>query len=614
MKKLILLLAITITGLKAQAETVLGALVDINDRWAFETNAWANLADVPNSYSETELIQKHLFLVHQELKSRDVDHLSEIEKQNRTSSLEDLKEYAERGLFPQNITHQGRRPIFIDGRGVHCAVGYLIKESGHPELSRHISLNMNDAYVLDMHDQYLSEWVELSGFTPQELAWIQPGYFQPIDYEPLKGGVNGAVNTIISDNNAGIFAGGVFDSADGMKAGGFANYFSGFAGYDWTSMGGVGFQGEVFDAIMYHGELYVAGNFYMVDTTIVNSGVVKWDGTSWSVVGDFYTGALFNYVLDLEIYEDTLYAGGFFKSKFTAPEVFNALAKWDGTEWRGTALDLYGEVRALHVYNNKLVVGGVFQLNDTAGVENIAMLNGREAEYFDESVKVPIHDIEDYGNEIFIATEFYNQSRQDSLGLGVYRNGSWETVFGPQAGFNNTGGVKCLASHPNALLVGGDFDIIPLMGNYGKNIGVYRGGYLDAFGMLDSTVRTMTIINDQLYIGGDFNGATTSTGGVTLNHIAQLHLPDYISVEEVKGASIEVYPNPSSGILTISGFNEPIDQVKIIDVKGAVFQPNYESEGHDLKLDLSALKPGVYVLQAKVGKHYYQEKITINRY
>lgn len=611
MKIIKLLIVILAFSVSAQAEGLLEKLVNINDRWAYEQQTWNDVPNLEGHFSESELIQKHLFLVHQELSQRNVESLSAEQRQNRAASLVHLYQYAERGLFPNNITHTGRRPIFIDGRGVHCAVGYLIKESGNPELSKHISINMNDAYVLDMHDAELSEWVVASAFTAEELAWIQPGYFQPIDYEPLKGGVNGPVNVIIGDNNSGIYAGGVFDTADGQAVGSFANYFSGFAGFDWMGIGGSGFQGEVYDAIMYHGELYVAGNFYMVDTTYVNSGVVKWDGSKWVVIGDFYTGALVNYVNDLEIYRDTLYAGGFFKSRYNATDTFQSLAKWNGAEWRASGLDLYGEVRALHVYNNKLIVGGYFQMNDTAGVQNIAMLNGPQAEYFDESVQVAVHDIEDYKSELFIATEFYSPSRQDSLGLGVYRNNKWETVFGPYAGINKTGGVRCLASHPQALLVGGDFDIAPFIGNFGKNMGVYRSGFVEAFGMLDTTVRTMTIMNNQLYIGGDFNGATTTTGGAVLNHIAQVDLQKYLSTNEEVLKSLKVFPNPVSRDLTVSVPNGELKDVKLIDMSGAVHPAFAKKEASQWIMNVEHLRKGNYILNAETSEGVLQQKVTI---
>lgn len=611
--KIVKLLFVTLAFSGAmRAEGLLKKLVDINDRWAYEQQSWKDVSGLSGDFSETELIQQHLFLVHAELSQRNVEFLSEEQKQNRATSLVHLYKYAERALFPNNITHEGRRPIFIDGRGVHCAVGYLIKESGNPELSKHISINMNDAYVLDMHDNELNKWVASSGFTAEELAWIQPGYFQPIDYQPLKGGVNGPVNTIISDNNTGIYAGGRFDTADGQAAGNFANYFSGFAGYDWMGIGGAGFKGEVFDAIMYHGELYVAGNFYMVDTSYVNSGVVKWDGSKWTVIGDFYTGALVNYVNDLEIYRDTLYAGGFFKSRYNATDTFQSLAKWDGAEWRATSLDLYGEVRALHVFNNKLVVGGVFQLNDTAGVENIAMINGSEAEYFNESVSVAVHDIEDYKGEIFIGTEFFSPARQDSMGLGVYRNNKWETVFGPYLGsFDRSGGVRCLASHPEALLVGGDFDIVAIVGNYGKNLGIYRNGYVKAFGMVDTTVRAMTVINDYLFIGGDFNGATTSAGGITLNHIAQVDLQKYLSSEKMDLQSLKVFPNPASTVLTIELPQGGLNSVKLIDMSGRVHSVAAKKEGAQWKLNVGYLRKGNYILSADTQDGVLQQNVII---
>lgn len=611
MKNIKLLLLILSLSTTAQAAGLITHLVDINDRWAYEQAAWARVPDEACHSSEGDLIQQHLLLVHEELKSRNVEELSSEEALNRKEGLENLLRYAERGLFPQNITHIGRRPIFIDHSGVHCAVGYLIKESGNPSLSKHISFNMNDAYLLDMSDPALEYWVAESGFTPEELAWIQPGYFQPVNYAPLKGGVDGPVFSIVEDFTGGIFAAGLFDSADGMAAGSIANYFSGFAGFDWMPIGGSGITGQVYDMEYHNGNLYVAGDFYAADTVGIASGVAMWNGTKWTAIGEFYIGALPNYVRDIEVYRDTLYAGGLLRSKVSSPETFFGLAKWDGTEWRATAADLSGEVKALHVQNGKLVVAGNFIMNDTS-LTNIFMLNGNTAEYFNAPVEVPINDVDTMGGELFIATDFYNQSRLDSLGVAVYRNQKWDRIFGPEhSPGKSDGAVKCLQSYKGHLFIGGDFVINPILGNYGKNIGVYSGNGVRAFGMVDSSVCAISTIGDQMYIGGYFNGATTSTGGVRLNHIAEVYIPDYLSSKELKGEEFDVFPNPAKDKITVN-FKEGLGnnvEILLFDVSGKKFPVTPVRQGKTVLINTSELSRGTYIIQVKSNEGHYQEKI-----
>ena len=48
-----------------------------------------------------------------------------------------LKNYAAAKVFPQNSYYVNCQPYFIDHCGVHCAVGYLIKVSGHEALAEY---------------------------------------------------------------------------------------------------------------------------------------------------------------------------------------------------------------------------------------------------------------------------------------------------------------------------------------------------------------------------------------------------------------------------------------------------------------------------------------------
>lgn len=598
-KLLLLILVCSSTSLLAISR--LQQLVELNNRWAWEASV-ADL-DIPATHqilSERELIQYHLNEVHRVLSERTTEALSEEQRQNRSLSLEHLKTYAQRGLFPQNLHFRFRRPVFIDERGVHCAVGYLMRESGYPELSLHISYNMNYEYLLDMQDEQLNAWVEKSGFTAEELAWIQPGYFRPIDYEPMLGGVNGPVNAISGDFNLGLYAGGNFDSADGFAAAGVAYYNNGFAGPFWARVGTDGIRGEVYDILQHNGNTYMAGNFYMIDSVYTQTSVVMWDGSTWTNLGAFYVGALVNHVSDLEIYRDTLYAGGFFKADFTTPKFFSGLAKWDGQQWVHAGASVLGEVKSLHTYNGKLYVGGNFLVEDSMSVHNIFALNGNSPEYFAEDLEVIVNDIEDYMGDIYVATDFYTPNHQDSLGFGVYKNGSWQAIYGAAHFKDYTASVKCLKKYNSYLLFGGDFDIVPLIGYFGKNMAYYDNSLVHPFGMLDSTVRSMTVVGDELIIGGDFNGATTSSGGVVLNHIAKVHLPDFISIKENKFSPVALYPNPNSGVFKIKT-TEALSDLEVIDVNGKIQSVRIEHSPEQIQVHADGLSSGNYFIRAKLG-------------
>ncbi len=120
---------------------------------------------------ESDRIRSHLELVEQLLRSQPSASLE------RRRNLDVLHAYWQRGEFPQNVTRPGARtPVFIDHRGVPCAVGALIIESGSPALALRIAQTMNEAYLEQMHDDALGAWVASSGLTLGELRLIQPSY------------------------------------------------------------------------------------------------------------------------------------------------------------------------------------------------------------------------------------------------------------------------------------------------------------------------------------------------------------------------------------------------------------------------------------------------------
>src|SRR5688500_767163 len=128
----------------------------------------------PDRAGEATRIATHLRYVANRLRMRDGGAL-------RATLLDALDEYIARGEFPRRTDdpYAGRRPRFIDDRGVHCAVGYLIARSGHAELARSIDAEHEYAHVAEIDSPALHAWASAHGFTLAELAMIQPGYGPP---------------------------------------------------------------------------------------------------------------------------------------------------------------------------------------------------------------------------------------------------------------------------------------------------------------------------------------------------------------------------------------------------------------------------------------------------
>lgn len=127
--------------------------------------------------SDYARIRTHLEYVEYVLRQRPTDHLTNEQKKNRMAYLDLLAEYNETGQFPYNDGHEDpRRPVFIDETGNICAVGFLVEQSAGRDLAESISEEFKYAFIPEIESSEFDQWAEQSGFTPEELAMIQPMY------------------------------------------------------------------------------------------------------------------------------------------------------------------------------------------------------------------------------------------------------------------------------------------------------------------------------------------------------------------------------------------------------------------------------------------------------
>lgn len=126
--------------------------------------------------SDKALIAYHLQQVVARLAAADHGHLDAVQLSTRKALLDTLAQYAAVGSFPINTLRLQRTPYFIDHRNTHCAVGYLMKASGHEQLAQAISAQHNYSLIANVTTAGLTSWAADHGFSLEELAWIQPTY------------------------------------------------------------------------------------------------------------------------------------------------------------------------------------------------------------------------------------------------------------------------------------------------------------------------------------------------------------------------------------------------------------------------------------------------------
>ncbi len=184
MKHITFLLLVLCSALSVQANK---HLIELNPEWLNQTDIDVRNVDfVPRDHQD--LIQKHLLLVEQTLRSRSTDHLTTDQKAKRDQCLDILHEYALAGAFPQNNAYSYLTPIFVDDNQVYCAVGHLMKETGHASIAQWLDSQNELVFVKDIKNVEAAQWMQDYGLSLDECAWIQPGYLGPkvtIDDVPL---------------------------------------------------------------------------------------------------------------------------------------------------------------------------------------------------------------------------------------------------------------------------------------------------------------------------------------------------------------------------------------------------------------------------------------------
>ncbi len=478
---------------------VFNHLQTINKYWQDHPSVDVSTLHVDDYHTATDWIRLHLTLVEKTLRSADISTLSPEQKANRLACLNYLHGYLLSGRFPQNEDYAYRTPIFIDKHDNFCAVGYLIKASGHEAISRKIAAENNLAYVHQLVKYpELINWAKENGFTVDELAWIQPTYAPKNGLVKVGKGTNGYVNELYVDNNTQrMYIGGGFSMIDSAISTSNVAYVTENNGvYTWHDMGS-GVNGVVNAIVSYNSNIYVGGTFSLAGGNAVND-VAKWDGTNWQAVG-----CLSGTVKDLMVYNGSLYASGLFDICNSATNV--NFAKWDGTNW--TAITgLNGVVNTMEVKNNNLYLGGNFSYN--AAPANVIRWNNTTGFQLVTPYTIyhEVTDIGVYNDTIYACCK---QTIAGNYNLFYKFNGNTWTVLAAFNSYLSYGppSVNTMCVLADTFLIGGDFYYQPLvMGSYiAHSLSVYIPTLTflsDNYFLTDSAVNKMVVFKNSIFAGG----------------------------------------------------------------------------------------------------------------
>jgi hypothetical protein len=131
--------------------------------------------------TEVGRIRSHFDSVLTELASRSVAELGAERITRRTTLINALRDYRDRGVFPHNYDFPGRAvPYFVDRKtGTLCAVANLLAYSGRWDIVDRVAHADNNVRIAQLAgDTAFVRWLDANGLTLAEAARIQVPYIQ----------------------------------------------------------------------------------------------------------------------------------------------------------------------------------------------------------------------------------------------------------------------------------------------------------------------------------------------------------------------------------------------------------------------------------------------------
>lgn len=380
-------------------------------------------------------------------------------------------------------------------------------------------------------------------------------------------GLNSFVDVLMAHNDGNgekLYAGGAFNTAYATVT---VPHLAKWDGSAWSQVGG-GTEGSFFSSMVVamasfddgSGDgpsLFIGGPFGTI-AGLVAYHIARWDGSTWSVIGDGMDGAPFGGgVYATTVFDDgsgggpELFITGSFSSIGSTP--LNSIAKWNGTEWMrvgpANSPGFNGPAGPMAIFDDglgggpALYVGGGFTTAGGVPANYIARWNGVSwsalGSGLDQGVRgLVVHDDgAGRGPSLFVCGDFYTAGGQEASRIARWDGSSWHGVGG---GMSNIGAfeghtpswVAAMATFDEGLgegpclFAGGTF--IYAGGVMVHNLGRWNGrawapvGSGTAFG-IDGNVSAMLTFDDGYGFGPGLivGGAFGSAGGTAASSIAR---------------------------------------------------------------------------------------------
>lgn len=496
----------------------------------------------------------------------------------------------------------------IDGDKINGTANVLAPFNGKLLAGGTFDIQINDTYVV----RGVALW--------DDMSWSSIG--------GNKGnGVDGPVIGFVKTSDNTLFALGGFQNTGGVRSPGISI----FNGFDWKAISDVPFGGGNF--------IYGApkGNQILLAAVFNRQGIVSGPGIALydnnnpdtttnfkllaTIQGPFNARSVNSMLVDGE----TIYAGGAFRTLNN--DTVRCIAKYDGTSWSkmgngmtstsGTAI-----VRSIIKNGSSIIAAGTFTSAGSTSVNNIAEWDGTQwndiAGGLTGSGTVSVNAMVLVGNELYVGGRFTTAGTVSANNIAKYNltTKAWSAVGNSGA----NGEVTSIITEGSVLIIAGDFTTIAgnnynRIARYDASSNTWRG-----FGSgISGRVFTLADANGSIYAGGVFSAA----GGKSSLNIARWK-QGISSIENQESGvptvlNADIYPNPTSSSVTMSFTlaSSEMVSIDICDVLGNVVSSlgnEYRAEGnHTISWNSSDVAPGMYVARLQSRKSVTTRKIVVTR-
>jgi len=383
-------------------------------------------------------------------------------------------------------------------------------------------------YALETFDDGRGESLYVGGDFTSPGAYI--AQWTGSQWQPVAGGVNDtvfALEVLNPGDGDALYVGGEFVVAGGSTA----NRMARWDGTSWTTLGD-GFNGRVRTFAVYNGALYAGGHFTEADGVEARR-IARWDGNTWVEVGGGVSGSGGGdvwEVFSLAAYRDELIVGGLFNRAGGLWVTY--LGRWDDVQWRPSFAGPDSVVYAMTVYDGELYIGGAFSHIEGLTTNYIARWDGDTWRTVSSGMNQYVYGLATYddgnGEALYAVGMFTTAGGQSARRIAKWDGQQWSAL-----GEGSTNGLNYQAyamavfddGRGPALYVGGFFTSAG--GVWAERIARWDGVQWEHVGGPSSIsggeceVRALGTLDDgngeALFVGGNF----TTAGGNPASCVAK---------------------------------------------------------------------------------------------